>query len=189
MDFLRDNGVIINAKEGSITFNNNKEPLPVPLVPSMTVEENNWYNLVNVPEKHRNTMKTFLLNHYSLFADKMMGLGRARGVKHTIDTGDTPPIKIWLRRTNHYDRDFVKNQVEEMIENEIVRDSCSPYFFPVVVVPKKDNEKRFCVDYRQLNKITRKNGYPLPRIDDTIDALHGAQFFSTPANTSTTGCH
>ena len=141
-----------------------------------------------------------------------MGLGRAREVKHTIDTGDTPPIKLGLRWTNHCDRDFVKSQVEEMIENEIVRDSSSPYSFPVVVVPKKDKENRFCVDYRQLNKVTRKDGYPLPRIDDTIDALHGAQFFSTldlfsgywqveietntkwllyvsTANTSTTGCH
>ena len=108
-----------------------------------------------------------------------MGLGRAREVKHTIDTGDTPPIKLGLRWTNHCDRDFVKSQVEEMIENEIVRDSSSPYSFPVVVVPKKDKENRFCVDYRQLNKVTRKDGYPLPRIDDTIDALHGAQFFST----------
>ena len=44
MDFLRNNGVIINAKEGSITYNNNKKPLPVPLVGSMTVEENNWFN-------------------------------------------------------------------------------------------------------------------------------------------------
>ena len=78
MDFLRDNGVIINAKEGRITYNNNKEPLPVPLVGSMTVEENNWFNLVNVPEEHRNTMKTFLLNHYSLFADKMTGLAQIK---------------------------------------------------------------------------------------------------------------
>ena len=170
---------IINAKEESITYNNRIEMLPVPLVGSITLEEHNWFNLINVPDEHRSTIKKFLLNHYQLFADKMTGLGRAKEIEHTIDTGTTPPIKIGPRRTNHCDREFVKNQVEEMIENDIVRESSSPYSFPVVVVPKKDNEKRFCVDYRQLNKVTRKDGYPLPRIDDTIDALHGAQFFST----------
>ena len=179
MDFLRNNEVIINAKEESITYNNRIEMLPVPLVGSITLEKHNWFNLINVPDEHRSTMKKFLLNHYPLFAAKMTGLERAKKIKHRIDTGTTPPIKIGPRRTNHCDREFVKNQVEEMIENDIVRDSYSPYSFPVVVVPKKDNEKRFCVYYRQLNKVTRKDGYPLPRIDDTIDALHGAQFFST----------
>ena len=73
----------------------------------------------------------------------------------------------------------VRTQLEEMEAHNIIRESTSPYAAPVVMVPKKEGEMRFCIDYRQLNKATVKDRYPLPRIDDTIDALHGAQYFST----------
>ena len=66
-----------------------------------------------------------------------------------------------------------------MVAHNIVRESTSPYAAPVVMVPKKGGELRFCIDYRQLNKATVKDRYPLPRIDDTIDALYGAKYFST----------
>ena len=73
----------------------------------------------------------------------------------------------------------VRTQLEEMEAHNIIRESTSPYAAPVVMVPKKEGEMRFCIDYRQLNKATVKDRYPLPRIDDTIDALHGAQYFLT----------
>ena len=73
----------------------------------------------------------------------------------------------------------VRTQLKEMEAHNIIRESTSPYAAPVVMVPKKEGEMRFCIDYRQLNKATVKDRYPLPRIDDTIDALHGAQYFST----------
>jgi hypothetical protein len=57
--------------------------------------------------------------------------------------------------------------------------SVSPYAFPVVMSSKKDGKLRFCVDYRKLNKVTFKDRYPLPRVEETIDALHRAKYFST----------
>ncbi|KRY06167.1 Transposon Ty3-I Gag-Pol polyprotein, partial [Trichinella patagoniensis] len=57
--------------------------------------------------------------------------------------------------------------------------SCSACKSPIVLVNKKDGTCRFCVDYRQLNSVTQKDAHPLPRIDDTLDALSGAQWFST----------
>ena len=69
--------------------------------------------------------------------------------------------------------------VEEMAAQGIVERSDSPWSSPVVLVKKKDGTQRFCVDYRALNNVTVKDSYPLPRIDDTLDALAGVQWLST----------
>ena len=61
----------------------------------------------------------------------------------------------------------------------IVKPSCTHWVSPIVLVPKKDGTTRFCVDYRRLNQVTRKDVYPLPRIDDIIDTLAQAKCFST----------
>ena len=66
-----------------------------------------------------------------------------------------------------------------MEEQGIVEPLCSPWCAPVVLVRKKDGSTRFCVDYRKLNDVTRKDSFPLPRVDVTLDALNGAKWFST----------
>ena len=66
-----------------------------------------------------------------------------------------------------------------MLQKDIVERSSSPWASPIVLVKKKDGSTRFCVDYRKLNSITRKDAYPLPRIDDTLDTLHGSMWFTT----------
>nr|KYP47185.1 GDSL esterase/lipase At1g74460 family [Cajanus cajan] len=72
----------------------------------------------------------------------------------------------------------LKKQVEELQEKQFIRPSVSPWGAPVLLVKKKDESMRLCVDYRQLNKVTIKNKYPLPRIDDLMDQLVGACVFS-----------
>ncbi len=66
-----------------------------------------------------------------------------------------------------------------MLKSEVVQPSSSPWASPIVLVKKKDNSFRFCVDYRKLNDVTHKDAYPLPRIDDTLDSLSGSKWFST----------
>jgi len=72
----------------------------------------------------------------------------------------------------------LKKQLEELLEKQFIRPSVSPWGAPVLLVKKKDDSMRLCVDYRELNKETIKNRYPLPRIDNLMDQLVGAEVFS-----------
>ncbi|UYV80667.1 hypothetical protein LAZ67_19001324, partial [Cordylochernes scorpioides] len=100
-------------------------------------------------------------------------------VKHKINTGDQSPIKQRPYRVAPSERRLIQDEVNKMIENHIVKPSESPWSSPVILVRKKDGTWRFCVDYRRLNKITKKDVYPLPRIDDALDSLAGSSYFST----------
>ena len=72
----------------------------------------------------------------------------------------------------------IKKQVQELNEKGVIWPSTSPYGSPIVLVLKKDGSWRMCIDYRALNKITIKNRYPLPRIDDLLDQLKHATYFT-----------
>ncbi|UYV84686.1 hypothetical protein LAZ67_X003094 [Cordylochernes scorpioides] len=77
------------------------------------------------------------------------------------------------------ERQIIQDEVNKMEKFDIIQPSESPWASPVVLIRKKDGSWRFCVDYRSLNKITKKDVYPLPRIDDTLDCLRGARFYSS----------
>ena len=68
--------------------------------------------------------------------------------------------------------------IQRMEEQGIVKPSASPWSSPIILVPKKDGTTRFCIDYRRLNAITKKDVYPLPRVDDILDTLGGCKYFS-----------
>ena len=100
-------------------------------------------------------------------------LGRTSLVQHDIDTGDSPPIRLRPYRTAQAQRERIAANIDDMLARDIIQPSISPWAAPVVLVKKKDGSDRFCVDYWKLNEVTKKDSYPLPRIDDTLDALHG----------------
>ncbi|GFT91272.1 hypothetical protein TNCV_1191031 [Trichonephila clavipes] len=77
------------------------------------------------------------------------------------------------------ERRIIHEEVQKMLDEGIVQPSESPWSSPIVLVRKKDGSWRFCVDYRKLNSVTKKDVYPLPRIDDTLDCLKGAMFSSS----------
>jgi len=74
--------------------------------------------------------------------------------------------------------DELKKQLEDLLEKQFIQPSVSPWEAPVLLVKKKDGSSHLCIDYRQLNKLTIKNKYPLARIDELLDQLHGAVIFS-----------
>lgn len=88
-----------------------------------------------------------------------------------------PPVRPIIR-LSIAELDELKKQLDELLRKGFIKPSTSPYGTPVLFVKKKDGTLRMCVDYRGLNRITRKNRYPLPRIDELIDRFKGAQYFS-----------
>ena len=105
--------------------------------------------------------------------------GHTDAVEHTIDTGDSPPIRCAPRRMSPQKIKQEESCVAEMLTGGQIEPSDSPWSAPVVLVTKKDGGTWFCVDYRRLNLATVKDANPLPRIDDTLDMLAGKQWFST----------
>ncbi|KAL4172067.1 hypothetical protein KRP22_007241 [Phytophthora ramorum] len=103
----------------------------------------------------------------------------ALDVEHHIDTGDVAPIMLKRRRHAQKEDGVIENNVATMLQAGVIEEGNGAWGFPVVLVRKKDGEVRFCVDYRALNKVTKKDVYPLPRIDETLEALGGARLFTT----------
>ena len=106
-------------------------------------------------------------------------LGCTNVICHSIDTGDKLPVKQLPHRTPIIYRDKIAEMVKEMQERGIVQRSTSPWASPVVLVPKKDGSQRFCANFRKLNSLTKEDVYPLPRVDDILDTLGNAKYFTT----------
>lgn len=90
-----------------------------------------------------------------------------------------PPVKQRAYRSSPKIREEIQKQCDNLLDNSLIEESFSTWSSPIVMVKKKDGTYRFCVDYRKLNSVTVKDSHPLPRTDDTIDALSGNTMFST----------
>ena len=127
-------------------------------------------------QSQREKLYDLLADFADVFASSDTDLGRTRSIKHQIETGSAAPIRQPARRVPPHRREIVRDLLREMQDKEVVQPSKSPWASPIVLVQKRDGSWRFCVDYRKLNAVTRKDAYPLPRIDDT---LAGSQWFTT----------
>ena len=107
-----------------------------------------------------------------------MILGRTSIIKHQINLVDDRPFKSAPYRVPPSLRTEMETQIQNMLEHGIIEASLSPWSSPVVLVLKKDKTFRFCIDFRRLNKLTIRDSFPLPRVDDTLDALSGAKYFT-----------
>lgn len=120
-----------------------------------------------------------ILDKYSTIFSIPQTLPPSRAHDHQIHLNPTAaPVNIKPYRYPHYQKEAMAKIIAEMLEAGLIRPSTSPYSSPVLLVKKKDGTWRFCVDYRALNSITIKDRFPIPTIDELIDELKGALFFS-----------
>ena len=106
-------------------------------------------------------------------------LGVVKDATHGIQLHeDAKPFRVNPYRTGPQGRASIRKAVTEMKEGGVVRDATSEWTSPVVLIPKPDGAMRFCVDYRRLNYLTFKDSYPLPRMEDCVDRLGEAQYFT-----------
>ena len=113
------------------------------------------------------------------FAQNNLDLGGTKAVRHPIRMFDHIPSKQPHRRIPPAQYDEVRKHLQDMLDCGAIRESHSPYASPIVLVRKKDSSLRLCIDYRKINEKTIKDSYALPRIEETLDALHGAKWFSS----------
>jgi transposase InsO family protein len=137
-------------------------------------------NAAVTPSADQDPAVTALLEEYADLFREIPGLPPMRPVDHTIPlVPGAQPVSRPMYRLSPLELDEVKRQVTDLLAKGMIRPSTSPYSAPILFVGKKDGGLRMCIDYRGLNAVTVKNRYPLPRVDDLLDKLRGAAYFSS----------
>ena len=129
-------------------------------------------------DEEKQQFKTLLIKYQNAFSKDPKDIGTTDLIEHNINTGNANPIRQHPRRIPLAKMKEAEDEIKDMASRGIIEPSYGPWSSPVVLVKKKDGTTRFCVDYRRLNDVTIKDSHPLPRIDDTLDALSGSTLFS-----------
>ena len=149
-----------------------------------SVDQAELWNLVlgagdQLDQNEKEMLFSLLMEYKDVFSFRSSDLGHTSLLHHRINTGSKGPIQCPPRRIPQARREDVRRLLREMLDNGIVEPSEGPWSSPIVLAKKKDGTLRFCVDYRKVNTITKRDAYPLPRIDDTLGTLGGSKFFTT----------
>jgi hypothetical protein len=110
-----------------------------------------------------NAIAKLILKYKDLFDTTATSYGAAKGVEHTIELTSKKPINQVPHRVSP-----VEKQIIKMLSTQVIRPSTSQLTSPVVLVKKKDGKQRFCIGFRKLNQITKRDVYPISRIDDCL---------------------
>ena len=137
------------------------------------------YTTLTLEHSQSQQLKALLSSHKQVFSQNETDIGRIKAVTHKIVTIPHPPIQLRSYRRPQTEYDKIREIVKDLLAKKLIRESKSPWKFPTVMVKKKDNSDRMCIDYRKLNEITIDDKMPLPRIHEILDRLRGAKFFTT----------
>lgn len=138
-----------------------------------------WFDLSEVQPANKPGLIDALYEYADVFQLPGQALGNTPLVKHVIETGGHAPIAQRPYRVPQSRRKALKENIDEMLNEGIIRPSTSPWASPVVIVDKPDGSIRICCDYRKLNSVSQFDPYPLPLITETLDSLGNARHFSS----------
>lgn len=201
-NILYQNDTILNTKTKTLSINNFTVPLYYSREDEQRYEQEiNQFNLLDYHEinhneiidpqrlEHLNSeeykeLQKLLHANKEVFYKKGQDLTFTNHVKHSITTSNDEPIFTRIYRYPEIHKKEVDRQINELLEQKIIQPSSSPYNAPIWVVPKKEDKEgnkewRIVIDYRKLNNITKEDKYPIPLIDDILDKLGKANYFST----------
>ena len=128
---------------------------------------------------HSNQVKDMLRRCIKVFSKGDHDVGCAGVTQHKIELHDATPIRQRPRRFPEPVVIEIERQCEELRSLNIIEYSCSPWSSPVVPIKKKDGTLRLCIDYRQLNRVTKADRFPMPNMTDLVFSLRGTQYFTT----------
>ncbi|MEM7298817.1 MAG: reverse transcriptase family protein, partial [Bacteroidota bacterium] len=138
-------------------------------------------NKIELSQEQQQKLQSILRDNVDIFANSLKCTDKLTSeVEHRIVVDkDATPIKSRPYKTDMEGRKEIKRQVEEMKKQGIIEESSSPWSSPVLLVKKKDGTKRFVIDFRKINAITKKDAFPIPNIDEILSSLNGSCYFST----------
>jgi transposase InsO family protein len=168
-----DGDVTVQSKAGvSGTESVDKSFMAEPALKDLTFDE-------TLSVKWQERAKSLLLENKDVFSQHELDVGETSHVTHRIKVTSEVPFRERARRIPPGDLNDARSHIHDLLDAGIIRDSSSPYASPIVLVRKRDGSIRLTVDYRKLNRLTVKDAYNLPRIEDAFTKLSGAKWFST----------
>ena len=162
MDFWRAMGIIPDLRNDVWSFGKEDEVCELTTNNAMTGEQ-------------RSRLDDLVSRHFLRMGES---LGTVTHVEHEIIT-DSPPIKLRYYPVSPVKQGIIDKELSALLEQGVIEPSKSAWSAPILMVPKKDGSYRFCVDYRRLNKVTKRDAYPLPYISAILDRLRDAKYLSS----------
>ncbi|XP_057432279.1 uncharacterized protein LOC130725034, partial [Lotus japonicus] len=180
MDWLAQYHVLLDCANKAVVF---PDPGVTDYLNSYNLGKGSpaYVNSIVAEANHDGDVRNILVvqEYVDVFPEDVPGLPPVRETEFSIDiVPGTGPISMAPYRMAPAELVELAKQLDDLSSKGFIRPSVSPWGAPVLLVKKKDGKSRLCVDYRQLNKVTVKNRYPMPRIDDLMDQLRGAVIFS-----------
>ncbi|KAE8696106.1 hypothetical protein F3Y22_tig00110676pilonHSYRG00061 [Hibiscus syriacus] len=176
----QDENIVIHGQQTSNVLQQISEATLLKMTASDSAIFGHWV-LLSMSEDSKTVPATLqpLLDKYQSVFDEPTGLPPIRNHDHTITLKlESAPINLRPYRFPHNQNEEVEKQIATMLSSSIIQPSKSPFSSPCILIKNKDGTWRFSVDYRKLNSMTVKDKFPIPVVEDLLDELHGAVYFS-----------
>ena len=131
-------------------------------------------DLSGLSAEHQQAIQDLLREHRHVVSQNETDIGHTTLEQHRIDTGDAPPKVTKQWPLPHSKKQDIENEVRKLLSMGIIEPCASEWSSPVLLIKKKSGSFRFCIDYRSLNQVTKKDIFPLPRLDEVLQGLQGA---------------